>query len=246
MMGSGRLRVLDAGCGCGGQLLELAHLAEARHSPALLRGLTAEQIQHRCAVKLQPRVISFPGGCKNEVADADLIDLLIYQGFPLEDITLADVDFVKEGQLFDLILCSWTLFHLCDPLGTLLQLRQFLDREGVMLVNGAYLHFELPSPPQNPEPMDLFRRFCEELRSYGVETCVTGGPIRWLQGEGEDGDYVGGYEISMQWLGNEKRVSEIERRVFEICGFSSQAVLDKVWCLASGPQYCVSSYELRL
>ena len=127
-----------------------------------------------------------------------LVDLRIYQGFPLEDLTSADAaDFVREAISFDLILCSWTLFHLCDPLGSLLQLRRFLDKDGVMLVNGAYLYFQSPSAPEKDGSVELLEDFCEKLSEYGLESSVRGRPIRWVQKDEMDaGDYEGGYLVS--------------------------------------------------
>ena len=64
----------------------------------------------------------------------------------LEDLAILDgADFIHEGCYFDLILCSWTLFHLCDPLGTLLQLRGLLEPDGVLLANGVWFHVETPA-----------------------------------------------------------------------------------------------------
>jgi len=46
----------------------------------------------------------------------------IYHAFPLEDLLLCDqADFIAEGRRFNLIVASWTMLHLADPLGTLTQ-----------------------------------------------------------------------------------------------------------------------------
>lgn len=153
-------------------------------------------------------------------------------------------DFVRDGRRFDVIFCSWTLFHLADPLGTLMQLRQVLAPEGVLLVNGAYIHFEHPKHDlEDQNTMDLFGLFCQQLAEHGLQCSVDGGPVQWIATSEDDGEYQGGYDISLRWQGNGESWREVEEAVMKICRFSGK-VLDKVWYLTSGPQYQVASYHL--
>eukprot|EP00435_Cladocopium_sp_Y103_P031413 s559_g7.t4 len=186
------LCILDAGCGCGGQLLQILHTARERGVPCYLRGLTAERIMERCAEELRPHVKSFDAsesvsGSSTEGLEEDLV-------------SCEAADFVHEGRLFDVIYCSWTLFHLADPLGTLMQLRQILAPQGVLLVNGAYLHFEDPKHDlEDQNTMDLFGLFCQQLAEHGLQCSVEGGPVRWIATGEDDGEYQGGYCISLRW-----------------------------------------------
>lgn len=65
----------------------------------------------------------------------------IYHQFPLEDIcACSGADFVGAQQQFDLIVASWTMLHLADPMGTLVQLYTFLAPQGILLANFCYAH----------------------------------------------------------------------------------------------------------
>lgn len=241
------LCILDAGCGCGGQLLQILHTARERGVPCYLRGLTAERIMERCAEELRPHVKSFDASESVSGSSTEgLEEVKIYQGFPLEDLVSCEAaDFVHEGRLFDVIYCSWTLFHLADPLGTLMQLRQILAPQGVLLVNGAYLHFEDPKHDlEDQNTMDLFGLFCQQLAEHGLQCSVEGGPVRWIATGEDDGEYQGGYCISLRWHSSGESWREVEEAVMKICRFSGR-VLDKVWYLTSGPQYQVASYHLH-
>ena len=48
----------------------------------------------------------------------------------------------RRGRRFDVMFCSWTLFHLADPLGTLMQLRQLLAPEGAVSEAAGHLRWE--------------------------------------------------------------------------------------------------------
>lgn len=209
--------------------------------PCYLRGLTAERILDRCAEELRPHVRSLDA----ESSGSPGLEVKIYQGFPPEDLVSCEAaDFVRDGRRFDVIFCSWTLFHLADPLGTLMQLRQVLAPEGVLLVNGAYIHFEHPKHDlEDQNTMDLFGLFCQQLAEHGLQCSVDGGPVQWIATSEDDGEYQGGYDISLRWQGNGESWREVEEAVMKICRFSGK-VLDKVWYLTSGPQYQVASYHL--
>merc|ERR1712054_189692 len=76
-----------------------------------------------------------------EVEGDENAPLKIYQEFPLEDLKVChEADFVGGRVLFDLIVGSWTMLHLADPLGTLVQLYSMLAPAGILLVNFCYAH----------------------------------------------------------------------------------------------------------
>ena len=64
--------------------------------------------------------------------------LRIWHQFPLEEIAECEVDFVEER--FDIVVGSWTMLHLADPLGTLVQLYSLLAPQGLLLLNFCYAH----------------------------------------------------------------------------------------------------------
>ena len=59
------------------------------------------------------------------------------RGFPLEDVARCGATAFGAARRFDLIVCSWTLIHLADPLGTLEALGALLAPGGVLLANEA-------------------------------------------------------------------------------------------------------------
>eukprot|EP00933_Yihiella_yeosuensis_P046914 TRINITY_DN42535_c0_g1_i1.p1 TRINITY_DN42535_c0_g1~~TRINITY_DN42535_c0_g1_i1.p1 ORF type:complete len:307 (-),score=59.33 TRINITY_DN42535_c0_g1_i1:16-936(-) len=243
-----RLRVLDAGCGSAGLLLQIAKMVEERGISAYLRGVTAER--NEIQSELQGKVTSMHKDGSTQMSrvmsnDEQLVDLHVYQGFPLESLLeVMHADFVKENQLFDLILCSWTLFHLCDPLSTLLQLKAVLDPGGVMLANGAYFHVDCDGFEAGS--VDAMKTFFKRI-SPDLKLCITGEPVRYVAEDPEDewgsGEYMGGYQISLQWGGADSAPLMAANEAAEKCEFEDK-LMDKVWHLASGPQYSVAAYRI--
>lgn len=209
MAAGGALRVLDAGCGSGGQLMDLASLVEVAGGAAYLRGVTAEvnAVPPRLAgrvVRLAASGASGPaagatcagsagvrstiteaagGEAMQEEAEGSVVDMRIYQDFPLEGLATTAADFVQQGMVFDLILCSWTLFHLCDPLGTVLQLRALLDPDGAILANGAYFYVE--DTPYEAGSIAAMEHFFGML-SPEVEFETIGSPMLWITEDPDD------------------------------------------------------------
>jgi hypothetical protein len=63
----------------------------------------------------------------------------------LEKIEIESIDkILKPG--FDLIVSSWTLRHLVDPLGTIWRLYNLLNPNGLLLAEGFYLYLEGDGP----------------------------------------------------------------------------------------------------
>lgn len=258
---SGRtLRILDAGCGSAGLLAILQEEAENDGVRLYLRGVTAERSE--TPRRLKPYVVLLPaaaaddrsGGAQVVGASADLAegeggaDIRIYQRFPLEHLATATAaDFVEEGRPFDLILCSWTLFHLCDPLGALLQMRALLDRQGTLLVNGVYFHFEGASCEGGG--VDAMKLFLAQLGPE-VECDIQGEPVRWIPDDPSDksewaaGDFRGGFQISLRWNGDGRPSEDVCAEVAGLFQYTGR-VVDKVWHLASGSQYSVAAYSLQ-
>eukprot|EP00439_Symbiodinium_sp_Y106_P075747 s2723_g15.t1 len=194
-----RLHVLDAGCGSGGQLLEIYALAQREGAPVYLRGVTAET--NAVPDQLRDKVVNLLAPPEKDPPADDPVDLKLFQGFPLENLKEVDTaDFIREGIEFDLILCSWTLFHLCDPLGTLEQLYRCLAPEGLLLANGAYMHFEAPGNEEGSIP--AFEAFCARLAPE-LQLCVEGEPVCYFAEDPDDewgaGEYRGGFALSLAW-----------------------------------------------
>ncbi|CAE7339499.1 Slc24a1 [Symbiodinium natans] len=233
------------GCGSGGQLLEIAALASRKGVSCYLRGVTAEA--NAVPDALLGKVVNLlaptePGDAEapsEEHAD-EAVDMKMYQGFPLESLAeVREADFIRHGVAFDLILCSWTLFHLCDPLGTLEQLGGCLGPEGLLLANGAYLHIEAAGHAAGS--VGAFEAFCARL-APALQCCVEGEDVQFFEEEPSDeqglGDFQGGFEISLSLSGNASTM------LSEHCAFTGE-VLGQAWHLASGPQYLVAAYRLR-
>merc|ERR1711988_404359 len=134
--GGGTLAVLDVGSGKGDFLVEVEQIATAEGLGVYLRGVTAG---YECTETTVERGACCPYG-DAEAGDANL-PLKVYHQFPAEDIASChEADFISEGRRFDLIVASWTMLHLADPLGTLVQLYGLLGHRGVLLVNFCYAH----------------------------------------------------------------------------------------------------------
>jgi hypothetical protein len=65
---------------------------------------------------------------KGEEIDSN--DLKVYGNFECEHILKSKADFIQNSIKFDLIVASWTIFHLCDPFGCVIQLYELLSKNG--------------------------------------------------------------------------------------------------------------------
>jgi len=256
---SGRpVRILDAGCGSAGLLWHLCGIAGELGASAYLRGVTAGKEVHpslegvTCPLKDQSAE-STATSKKNDGPCAS-VDVRVYHRFPLERcLTATAADFICERCKFDLILCSWTCLHLCDVLGTLVQLRSLLAEDGVLLANEVYLH--VASVPGGVEPGSVAAMEALLVRlAPGLEYDLQGGPVCWVpedETESSDwapGEFQGGHSVSILWRATAAAAAcssaathrEQESPVARLTG----DVVDKAWQLASGAQYCIASYEL--
>lgn len=130
--------MLDVGAGKGDFLYGVEELARARGVEDLyLRGVTAGY--ERNANTSEDRTACC---CYGEDGPGESgRTVKVYHQFPLEDIAAChESDFIAEGRKFDVIIASWTMLHLADPLGTLVQLYPLLVQGGVILGNFCYAH----------------------------------------------------------------------------------------------------------
>eukprot|EP00927_Polykrikos_kofoidii_P043283 TRINITY_DN37339_c0_g1_i1.p1 TRINITY_DN37339_c0_g1~~TRINITY_DN37339_c0_g1_i1.p1 ORF type:complete len:309 (-),score=58.23 TRINITY_DN37339_c0_g1_i1:209-1135(-) len=244
-------RVLDVGCASGGFLSALCDLTSELGATAYLRGVTAgnetnerlKNVTHR-VVETGKDVQLLHAVCRDCTDDTprenDNVDVRLYQQCLVEKLLVAEVDFIREGQTFDLIVCSWTLLHLCDPLGTLLQLRQLLADGGILLANEFFFHVEGHGVESGSrEAMDVaLTRFLPSL-----EYEVVGEPLRWVPKDPEDdsqwadGDYQGGYRSNLRWVA---MTAEQPGATVTYTG----EVVDRVWQLVSGAQRMLAAYAV--
>merc|ERR1719164_101421 len=122
--------ILDAGAGSGGFMAQARDVC-ARHAiPARIVGTTADSREAQVGRSRrwdEPRDGGGGGG----------VELDHVCGFPLEDVARCGATAFGAARRFDLIVCSWTLIHLADPLGTLEALGALLAPGGVLLANEA-------------------------------------------------------------------------------------------------------------
>ena len=79
--------------------------------------------------------------CDDWLADGHVIgkDSALLHRFPIEEIHQCHRHLQLAGRAaFDLIVCSWTMRHVCDPLGTLEALSELLAPGGTLLANQLY------------------------------------------------------------------------------------------------------------
>jgi len=252
------LSVLDAGCGSGGQLAEIAELMSKLSLPVYLRGVTAERSEVVPSLQAFAFELPLPSDtvtCSDNGGQIDFakqcisttigtsINARIYQGFPLEDIAVTGAaDFIRERKQFDVILCSWTLFHLCDPLGTLLQLRCILDPDGILVANGAYFHFE--GDGLEAGTVAAIKQFSSAMPS---SLCceIIGQDVKWVSEDPSDewspGEFHGGHTINLCWKGGGCKACEVDEAMCNLVDYTGKT-LDRVWQLESGQQYAIASY----
>mmetsp|Transcript_42849 Transcript_42849/g.82013 ORF Transcript_42849/g.82013 Transcript_42849/m.82013 type:complete len:896 (+) Transcript_42849:82-2769(+) len=135
-----RMNVLDVGCGAGAFLHECASDVSVTSKKFLFRGITgSDEVSTKVRRKLGD---VDPAALERAITDwlekrTDCIDLKIYEHVSIEDIEHSSnvLDFVESATRFDLIFCSWTALHVCDPFGLLVQLYDMLDVDGIVVTN---------------------------------------------------------------------------------------------------------------
>merc|ERR1719152_762364 len=127
------VNILDAGAGSGGFMARARDVCARHGIPARIVGTTADsrkaQVGHSRRWD-EP----LPGGGGGDRGGVELDHVC---GFPLEDVARCGATAFGARRRFDLIVCSWTLIHLADPLGTLEALCALLAPGGVLLANEA-------------------------------------------------------------------------------------------------------------
>merc|ERR1719263_1455878 len=127
------VNILDAGAGSGGFMARARDVC-ARHAiPARIVGTTADSRKAQVGRSRRwDEPLPGDGG-----GDRGGVELDHVCGFPLEDVARCGATAFGARRRFDLIVCSWTLIHLADPLGTLEALCALLAPGGVLLANEA-------------------------------------------------------------------------------------------------------------
>merc|ERR1719263_326896 len=151
--------ILDAGAGSGGFMAQARDVC-ARHAiPARIVGTTADSREAQVGRSRrwdEPRDGDGGGG----------VELDHVCGFPLEDVARCGATAFGAARRFDLIVCSWTLIHLADPLGTLEAL------------------CALPAP--GGAPLEAFAGCC---RAAGLELTVEGAELTYDDERGFERGY---------------------------------------------------------
>ena len=139
--------VLDVGCGAGAWLVAAA---SSRPDGCRACGLTGgREAQHTAEAAPDTVVIDDRDDWMLDDSPVDdaRVDsrVRVLHRFPIESAWFCD-GFVGDGACrpprFDLIVCSWTLRHCADPLGTIEQLCNLLHVGGVLLANQVWLSFD--------------------------------------------------------------------------------------------------------
>eukprot|EP00729_Bicosta_minor_P015081 gene15081-26335_t len=205
--GRASFNVLDAGAGSGDFLLDAAGAAGAAGIRFYGRGVTAGKDTAPSEVQTsqaQPEATGNDGTHAANTAATPTDDAALLVVFPLEELHKCgpQVDFVRDNVKFDLIVCSWTLRHLCDPLGTLELLSEMLFPDG-----GVLLGNQLFAPIAPLNDMSSFEAAVATGNEHSggdddgnggkgwfkVEHDITGEQMRW-----EDDAIVGGYDSNIR------------------------------------------------
>lgn len=227
-------RVLDVGSGSGGFLLQATELCIQHEKRLFGRGLSGgKEVASSIPV----------WDCEDWISTMALEQ---HQDEPLELLHRFPIERIHEvvhSSKFDLIVCSWTMRHLCDPLGTLEALSQLLAPDGVLVANQIYAPVIRSGGAPNVELL------VEAIRSgsndqYDVKCALEGEPLRY----GEDG-IEGGFELFVTIVRIKKHsacnsegvrfnVEYTGRVVGPLEGPDSGAVLK------GGGQYMMAEYQL--
>ena len=116
---------------------------------------------------------------------------------------------------FDLIVASWTMLHLVDPMGTLMQLHALLAPGGVLLCNYCYAH--------------IAKGEKEQFRELMARVSMLGHAV-WL-GEDDTVCLVRGRGEGQQ-----------QQQQLELPINYTHGTVQNVWRTVQ-PQYCIAHYE---
>lgn len=257
--GRQQVSICDIGCGSGGFLSIVASQAATEAGLVLTaRGLTGGR--ESCAVEhATPCNVAECDGdwrdqssavrCTGSVDEKRAHDILLLQRFPIEDVlSCGAADFVQQGQTFDLIVCSWTLRHCADPLGTLEQLANLLRVGGVILANQLWLPFAGESGRWDDEP--ALRRGIAALNSgatgVSLELDAAKGATDTVdEDECEASEAIWTAVRCVRTGATPVRFAMVEF-TGEVSGPMSLDATKSVCCLSGGPSYAMARYALQL
>ena len=156
-----KVKILDVGCADASlfegvvQVMKKIGVSEEQ---IYLRGVTASMEEGGSCVRWQDEEESDNTGA-----------IKVYGDFELEKISELRPDFIREGVKFDLIVASWTMLHLVDSLGTLVQLWDLLDPNGGQFVGNQFCaHVDVHELKfQDPAGRANFLNFVERVRNMG-------------------------------------------------------------------------------
>ena len=212
--------ILDAGAGSGGFMAQARDVC-ARHAiPARIVGTTADS--RKAQVGRSRRWDEpLPGGGGGDRGGVELDHVC---GFPLEDVARCGATAFGARRRFDLIVCSWTLIHLADPLGTLEALCALLAPGGVLLANEA-----CADVGSGGATLAAFVGCC---RAAGLDVAVEGAELTYDDARG----FEHGYCTAVRYV-RPKRGGGALRFPLAHTG-----ELGRLHVLASGAQYSVAKY----
>ena len=244
--GRDEIAICDVGCGSGGFLATVATEAAADAGNIVLRAYGLTGGRESCGVVEGATIAecddwrSSSSGTVRLTGSYDAAskrDVVLLQRFPIEDVLNCDAaSFVHVCERFDLIVCSWTLRHCADPLGTLEQYANLLRVGGVLLANQFWLPFEGESGRWDDEA--ALRRAIAALNNEATGVSLELDIAR----DAEDSELV---TTALRCV----RVSEAPIR-FASAGFTGEVSgpmsLDpskSVCCLSGGPSYAMARYR---
>ena len=188
--------------------------------------------------------------CTGSVGETRAHDVVLLQGFPIEDVlSCGAADFVQQGTRFDLIVCSWTLRHCADPLGTLEQLANLLHVGGVLLANQVWLDQVFESGQWDDEP--ALRRAIAALNGDATGVSLDLDVARGATVDTADEDECAagdGVTTALQCVRTGAAPVRFAMVDFtgEVSGPMSLDPTKSVCCLSGGPSYAMARYALQL
>merc|ERR1719263_798940 len=217
--------ILDAGAGSGGFMARARDVC-ARHAiPARIVGTTADSRKAQVGRSRRwDEPLPGDGG-----GDRGGVELDHVCGFPLEDVARCGATAFGARRRFDLIVCSWTLIHLADPLGTLEALCALLAPGGVLLANEACA--DVGPPARGGAPLEAFAGCC---RAAGLELAVEGAELTYDDERG----FERGYYTAVRYVRPKRGAGAPRFRL------AHTGELGQLHVLASGAQYSVAKYAI--